>query len=179
MGLTTGLLGALFVFLSLQTAHGAGACAKNQAKDSATCLACNCYYEARGEGTSGMEAVTKVVMTRTQIDQYPSTPCQVVYQNAQFSWTGKWVGRGGRRGRRWVPHTNISAVPAGHECHKIAKKYLEWEGIWADSFYNPALASPRWANRCEEILTVLNHRFMNCTGVTQRAGRFSPQRGAR
>ncbi len=61
------------------------------------CLARNLYFEARGEGEKGMEAVAYVTMNRVYSDKYPDSICAVVYQgqrnqkgekiNCQFSWT--------------------------------------------------------------------------------------------
>lgn len=54
------------------------------------CLAQNAYHEARGQGVSGMEAVTNVVINRTKDKRFPSTPCAVIKQrhknSCQFSW---------------------------------------------------------------------------------------------
>jgi spore germination cell wall hydrolase CwlJ-like protein len=54
------------------------------------CLARNMYYEARGEGTTGMIAVGHVTMNRVESKGYPSTVCGVVTQKhrktCQFSW---------------------------------------------------------------------------------------------
>lgn len=68
------------------------------------CLAVNSYFEARGEGDLGMEAVDDVVLNRayknkgTASPRYPDGVCQVVYQGrldpggtpslnrCQFSW---------------------------------------------------------------------------------------------
>jgi N-acetylmuramoyl-L-alanine amidase len=54
------------------------------------CLATAIYYEARGEGRLGQKAVGTVVMNRVYSEEFPETPCQVVYQRrgstCQFSW---------------------------------------------------------------------------------------------
>lgn len=62
------------------------------------CLAVNSYFEARGEGQRGMEAVDDVVLNRVRSGKYPDGVCQVVYQSrfnqdgsiqkdrCQFSW---------------------------------------------------------------------------------------------
>jgi spore germination cell wall hydrolase CwlJ-like protein len=44
------------------------------------CHALNAYYEARSE-------VIKVVNNRVKASGYPSTPCGVIFQRKQFSWT--------------------------------------------------------------------------------------------
>ena len=62
------------------------------------CLAKNMYFEARGEGQSGQDAVAFVTINRVRSDRYPNTICEVVYQaktdsrgrplrnRCQFSW---------------------------------------------------------------------------------------------
>ena len=49
------------------------------------------YWEARGEGRTGMLAVGSVVLNRVADDRFPDTACGVVYQGGetppcQFSW---------------------------------------------------------------------------------------------
>lgn len=48
------------------------------------CLAEAMYYEARGEGLLGEEAIAEVVFHRMQSGKYPHTICGVVYQGASF-----------------------------------------------------------------------------------------------
>lgn len=54
------------------------------------CLAQNAYFEAGNQGTSGMQAVTNVVMNRVKDKRFPNTPCKVIKQrtrkSCQFSW---------------------------------------------------------------------------------------------
>lgn len=55
------------------------------------CLALALYWEARGEGARGMEAVGWTVMNRVYSPLFPATPCEVVYEGGekpgcQFSW---------------------------------------------------------------------------------------------
>jgi len=56
-----------------------------------TCLARTIYWEAKGEGDAGMEAVANVVMNRLGHKGFPNTICGVVKQGheqgaCQFSW---------------------------------------------------------------------------------------------
>src|SRR5215831_13618645 len=46
----------------------------------AGCLAEAMYYEARGEGVEGQEAVAEVVLERTRDGNYPRTICAVVHE---------------------------------------------------------------------------------------------------
>ncbi len=59
--------------------------------DAITCLARSIYWEAKGEGAAGMEAVANVVMNRLGHEGFPNTVCEVVMQgqergSCQFSW---------------------------------------------------------------------------------------------
>jgi len=59
--------------------------------DAITCLSRTIYWEARGEGAAGMEAVANVVMNRLGQEGFPNKICQVVMQGreqgaCQFSW---------------------------------------------------------------------------------------------
>ena len=46
------------------------------------CLTQAVYYEARGEGAAGQEAVAQVVLNRTRHPAFPKTVCGVVFQGA-------------------------------------------------------------------------------------------------
>ena len=64
---------------------------KEPLDNSITCLARTIYWEARGEGAAGMEAIASVVMNRLGHEGFPSTICEVVMQGhergaCQFSW---------------------------------------------------------------------------------------------
>lgn len=56
-----------------------------------TCLARTIYWEAKGEGDAGMQAVANVVMNRLRHQGFPKSICAVVKQGheqgaCQFSW---------------------------------------------------------------------------------------------
>jgi len=55
------------------------------------CMALALYWEARGEGYRGMEAVGWTVLNRVHSPLFPATPCDVVFEGGerpgcQFSW---------------------------------------------------------------------------------------------
>jgi spore germination cell wall hydrolase CwlJ-like protein len=59
--------------------------------DAITCLSRTIYWEAKGEGVAGMEAIANVVMNRLGHEGFPNTICEVVRQGheqgaCQFSW---------------------------------------------------------------------------------------------
>ena len=48
---------------------------------AATCMALALYYEARGEGVKGMEAVAQVITNRVAHPDFPSTVCEVITED--------------------------------------------------------------------------------------------------
>ncbi len=81
---------------------------------SQRCLALTLYWEARGEGRLGMQAVGAVVLNRVADPRFPKTVCGVVYQGGetppcQFSW---WCdGRGDRPTQRaaWASSLTLAS----------------------------------------------------------------------
>jgi len=64
---------------------------KEPLDDAITCLSRTIYWEAKDEGTAGMEAIANVIMNRLGHKGFPNTICQVVKQGreegaCQFSW---------------------------------------------------------------------------------------------
>jgi len=56
---------------------------------SMKCLSDNAFFEARGTSKLDMQAVTEVVINRSNSKKYPESICKVVYQPRQFSWANK------------------------------------------------------------------------------------------
>ena len=78
---------------------------------SQRCLALTMYWEARGEGRKGMEAVGAVVLNRVADPRFPHSVCGVIYQGGetppcQFSW---WCdGRSDRPTQRTAWSTSLA-----------------------------------------------------------------------
>jgi spore germination cell wall hydrolase CwlJ-like protein len=51
------------------------------------CLAKNIFFEARNTDVLEMIRIASVVQNRINSGKYPTTPCQVIQQRKQFSWT--------------------------------------------------------------------------------------------
>lgn len=88
---------------------------------SAHCVALAMYWEARGEGRQGMQAVGSVILNRVADPRFPNSPCAVVYQGGetppcQFSW---WCdGKSDTPGNRklWASARQVAAdVLSGNE----------------------------------------------------------------
>ncbi|MCR9277125.1 MAG: cell wall hydrolase [Pseudomonadaceae bacterium] len=87
------------VTVLLIAAASLSACANDSSRTSAAslrqadidCLALAMYFEARGEGAKGMQAVGSVVLNRVAHDGFPGTVCKVIREGGekppcQFSW---------------------------------------------------------------------------------------------
>lgn len=78
------------------------------------CLALTLYWEARGEGRSGMVAVGWTVLNRMHSTRFPSTVCGVVLQGGetppcQFSWWCDGKSDWPRDRRSWQSAQRIAA----------------------------------------------------------------------
>lgn len=116
--------------------------------DAITCLARSIYWEARGEGDAGMEAVANVVMNRIGHEGFPNTLCGVVKQGqeqgaCQFSW---WCD--GRSDDATEPE---SWSHAREIARKALNRQLRDRTGGAMYFHNRGLA-PHWSS--EFIRTV-------------------------
>ncbi len=86
------VLFALAATLALVLPVGAsGVASAYELTEDARCLALSMYWEAKNQGREGMVAVGSVVLNRVQHEEFPNTPCEVVYEGGetppcQFSW---------------------------------------------------------------------------------------------
>ncbi len=105
-------------------------------------MAANVYREARGEPIEGQIAVTRVVLNRTKMKEYPKTACGVIYQRNQFSWTNKYK----------------SVVYTFNDINTVVKAYNSVEEFPATHYHTKAVA-PSWRKRLKEGVTIGNHIF--------------------
>jgi spore germination cell wall hydrolase CwlJ-like protein len=137
----------------------------------AQCLAENIYHEARGESIAGQFAVAHVTLNRA-IDG--KTVCQVVKQavrdaqgrplrdKCQFSWycDGRpddiVVFKNGKRVEDTIESFEIAATVA----IMALSEYSQDNTKNATHYYNPTLASPRWARSLTKTVAYGNHKFM-------------------
>jgi spore germination cell wall hydrolase CwlJ-like protein len=71
------------------------------------------YWEARGEGRSGMKAVGAVIINRVESDHFPDDHCGVVYQGGetppcQFSWWCDGKSDRPRDRQQWALALNVA-----------------------------------------------------------------------
>ena len=103
------------------------------------CLALNNYYEAATEGVKGMQAVSQVVMNRMGESGFPGTPCGVIYQKKQFSWTfQKYKQKLDTKSDQWKQAVHV-AKQMYIDNHQV-------KGLEAALFYHADYVNPRWNN---------------------------------
>lgn len=125
------------------------------AETNVQCMARTVYFEARGDGVEGMEAVAAVVMNRVAHGEFPDTVCGVVRQGGeqppcQFSF---WCdGRSDRPGNKalWSIALEVAERAVDGE--------LEYSVSGALFFHTKAAGSPFGARR-EHVATVGEHLF--------------------
>ena len=138
------------------------------------CLAQAVYFEARGEGTAGMQAVAQVVLNRARHPAFPKSICGVVYQGAarrvgcQFSFVCDGSMRRGKEPGAWRKARDIAARALGG--------YVMAD-VGNSTHFHTTGVSPSWRNRLLRVTQVGTHVFYRFGG---RAGgpdafRYTPR----
>jgi spore germination cell wall hydrolase CwlJ-like protein len=134
-----------------------------------TCLAEAMYYEARGDGVRGEEAVAEVVFNRMRDANYPGTICGVVYEGAhhgqcQFSFACDANGHARKEPGAWATARYLAA--------EILNGYVPLGDVTGGATsYHADYVDPGWSDMVQTA-TVGNHIFY------RRAPRHAITRGA-
>jgi|HubBroStandDraft_6_1064221.scaffolds.fasta_scaffold78890_2 hypothetical protein len=122
------------------------------------CLAEAMYYEARGEGTSGEEAIAEVVFHRMRAPGYPRSICGVVYEGAarghgcQFSFACDGSMLQTKNSAAWGRARILAA--------KIIAGAVRLEDVTGDAIsFHAADVLPDWADHLERTIQIGNHVF--------------------
>lgn len=118
----------------------------------AKCLADNAFYEARGEGIRGMQAVMDVTLNRKESGKFPNTVCKVVYQRGQFSWT--------HQAKQKVLDKELQEEY--YLAMHLARGMLVGHGrgitkgaLW----YHEKRVNPKWASQMQKVKKIKSHVF--------------------
>ncbi|HTW34501.1 MAG TPA: cell wall hydrolase [Rhizomicrobium sp.] len=130
------------------------------------CLAEVMYYEARGEGVEGEEAIAEVVFHRMHRRGYPTSICGVVYQGmadapaCQFSFVCNGDMRRPKAAADWARAKLLAA--------KILSGYTILGNITggATSFHAVDV-EPDWSSSLERTVQIGNHIFYKPLPRTQ------------
>ncbi|HEX8233313.1 MAG TPA: cell wall hydrolase [Caulobacteraceae bacterium] len=147
-----GLAGANLV-KAAQPFHG-----KAQGRDY-DCLATAVYYEARGEGARGQEAVAQVILNRVRHPAFPKTVCAVVFQDCQFSFACDGSMRRGKEAAAWDRARSVAAKAlAGAVMAEVGNS----------THFHARRVAPGWGNLVR-VASVGSHVFYRFGGHAGRA----------
>ena len=122
---------------------------------AATCLAMALYYEARGEGLKGMQAVATVILNRVEHPDFPKSICEVIKEDrgpkdydCQFSFYCDGKAENPR---------NLAAWSTARD---VARQALDGEILNNGATYFHAVnVKPFWADNFKPIGKIGNHVF--------------------
>jgi spore germination cell wall hydrolase CwlJ-like protein len=128
--------------------------------DAVTCLARTIYWEAKGEGDAGMQAVASVVMNRLRHKGFPKTLCGVVTQgheqgSCQFSW---WCDGQPDNAEEPEPYTLAKEI-----ARKALNRQLEDRTDGALYYHNHGI-TPSWSKQYIRTVEVGAHVFYKPAG---------------
>jgi hypothetical protein len=129
----------------------------NQLLAEHRCLAEVLYYEARGEGRVGQQAIAEVVFHRMNTGNYGHSICAVVYEGAgrpgcQFSFTCDGELTHGKQADAWKESETLAAEILTGEVR------LRNATGGATNFHAVSV-SPDWAPTLEKTTQIGNHIF--------------------
>ncbi len=133
------------------------------------CLTDAVYYEARGEGMAGMQAVAQVVLNRARHPAFPKTVCGVVFQGAagggcQFSFACDGSMHRAVEPGAWRRAREVAA--------KALSGYVMTEVGNATHFHTTAV-SPGWRSNMLRVAQVGTQIFYRFGGSAGRPDAFS------
>jgi spore germination cell wall hydrolase CwlJ-like protein len=130
------------------------------------CLTEVLYYEARGEGRSGQQAIAEVVFHRLNTGNYGHSICAVVYEGVghtgcQFSFACDGSILRAREASAWK------------EAEQLASQILTGEVKLRDvtsgaTNYHAVSANPYWATTLRKTAQIGNHIFYRVSGGAHR-----------
>jgi spore germination cell wall hydrolase CwlJ-like protein len=111
---------------------------------SQQCHVENIYHESRGEGWLGWALVKATVENRVLDSRWPSTVCEVVYQDSQFSWT--------------LDPQAVTDMPSWNRISKFVTEgsHSNFNGV---THYHTTAINPWWASSYEYIGTAGDHKY--------------------
>lgn len=120
-----------------------------------TALACNLYFEGRGEPLGGIQAIGFVTLNRVDSGRFPNGIVDVVYQPWQFSWHKDGLSDKVYDKESWLKVLHISVYLLG-----IKDEDYHYVDITEGSlFYHSIKVIPNWADENNIVVTIDNHLF--------------------
>lgn len=140
--------GGIYLLIALLAAHTQQV---NTQRAEKTCMAEALYYEARGEGERGQEAVAEVILDRLRSGKHPNSICGVVYEPHQFSFLDDGSMLGKRDQDAWAAANQLAArILSGEIITSMTRQA---------TFYHKATIRPGWAKTLVRTAKIGNHVF--------------------
>ena len=157
--------GGIILLLTALAAHSHQVKAE---KAEVTCMAQALYYEARGEGQNGQEAVAEVILQRTRSRAHPDTICGVVREPRQFSFLTDGSTLRELDADAWQSAKQLAArIVRGELVTSLTRRAL---------FYHQVDIQPAWANEMVRTVQIGNHIFYRPPGRIRDDGRATQAR---
>lgn len=125
-------------------------------RKSIECMVYNLYHESRGEDELGHIYVAQAVINRTVDSEYPTNPCDVIYQPGQFSWTDDGLSDE-------IEIDTTEDVMLIAQLIDISANALDGTFMYihnSTSYYAHAKVSPCWETAYDSSTVVGNHTFV-------------------
>lgn len=125
---------------------------------SVKALACNIYFESRGENINGQMAVGFVTLNRLKHESFPQSVRKVVYQKSQFSWT--LTAGGGYKVRdadAWKVSVDIAKFLYKVKDNEVL--YNKLDPTYGSTYYHAKKVRPSWRKHFTKTITIGNHVF--------------------
>jgi spore germination cell wall hydrolase CwlJ-like protein len=140
--------GGIILLLTALAAHGHQV---KTEKAEVTCMAQALYYEARGEGQSGQEAVAEVILQRVRSGGHPGTICGVVREPRQFSFLTDGSTLRELDADAWQSAKQLAArIVRGELVTSLTRRAL---------YYHQVDIQPAWASEMVRTVKIGNHVF--------------------
>jgi len=128
------------------------------------------YYEARGEGVRGQEAVAEVILQRTKSGAHPKSVCGVVHQPYQFSYLTDGSTKHKRDPEAWEAATQLAArILKGDVVTSLTRKAM---------FYHTVDVQPVWASTMVVTARIGDHIFYRPKPVQRMSAASSKTRSS-
>jgi len=135
----------LFMALAAQNQH------VQAEKAETSCLAQALYYEARGEGERGQEAVAEVILDRARSGAHGKTICSVLHEPGQFSYLTDGSMLHKIDEDAWQSSEDLAnRILHGKIVTKITQRAL---------YYHTVSVRPDWADAMVRTVQIGNHVF--------------------
>lgn len=134
------------------------------------CLTTAVYYEARGEGRAGMQAVAQVILNRARHPAYPQSVCGVVYQGAgrrtgcQFSFVCNGAINGRRESGAWERSRQVAASALGGSV---------FAPVGNATHFHTTAVRPSWSGSLVRVGQVGSHIFYRFGGRRGASSQFA------